>query len=96
MTLLGLVLLFAVKDKFLMDKEETQARDSAGMAKAGPIQQQSHVLQPEWCKRNAPHDCVTHSWLSESKISTSCYLERGNILNYRPNGLNGSFSPQNI
>lgn len=60
MTLLGPVLLFAVRDTFLRDKEETQAHDSADMAKAGPIQQQSHVLQPEWCKRNAPHNCVLH------------------------------------
>lgn len=71
MTLLGLVLLFAVKDAFLKDEEETQACDSAGMAKARPIQQQPHVLQPQWCKRNAPHNRVTHSWLSEPK-----YLHR--------------------
>lgn len=61
MTLLGLVLLYAVKDTFLRDDEETQAHDSAGMAKAGPIQQQSHVLQPKRCKRKAPHNCVLHA-----------------------------------
>lgn len=37
-----LVLLFAVRDTLLRDKEETQACDSAGMAKAGPIQQYSN------------------------------------------------------
>lgn len=81
MTLLGPVLLFAVKDTLLRDKAETQAHDPAGMAKAGPIQQQPHVLQPEGGKRNAPHNCVTHSWLSESKyLYTVLFTKRENII----------------